>query len=297
MARLCQELHPRVTTLISSSGGNAGLAVATVAAQSHDVQVQVIVPATTQPVVVDQLQRLGAQVTVHGTHWNQADQLARQRVDEMNQNNNNSDDDASPVAVYVSPYDNPLLWKGHSTLVDEIHDQLAASGSSPPSAIVVSVGGGGLLCGVYEGIAAHLPAWSSTTVVAAETEGANCFGAAFHAGRPVRLDAITSVATSLGALECTPVALERARQHPTLSLACTDAEAVHSCLQFARDHRMLVEPACGAALAVIYAERLRHQLITRMDDNDGPIVVEICGGSGVNLELLNQWKERFGVDV
>lgn len=51
---------------------------------------------------------------------------------------------------YVSPYDDPLLWEGHSTLVDE----LAASGIRP-GAIVASVGGGGLLCGLYQGLKRH----------------------------------------------------------------------------------------------------------------------------------------------
>jgi L-serine/L-threonine ammonia-lyase len=53
---------------------------------------------------------------------------------------------------------------------------------------------------------------------------------------------------------------------------------------------MLVEPACGAALAVLYTERLRKELPPA---GDGPIVVVVCGGSGVNIELLQQWKEQF----
>lgn len=81
-------------------------------------------------------------------------------------------------------------------------------------------------------------------------------------------------------------------------------------LQLARDHRLLVEPACGAALAALYSDRLRHELgltppqfgsITAGDDEEdenqsddlGPIIVIVCGGSGVNLELLQQWKAKF----
>ncbi|KAL3939280.1 MAG: hypothetical protein SGARI_001429, partial [Bacillariaceae sp.] len=75
------------------------------------------------------------------------------------------------------------------------------------------------------------------------------------------------------------------------SAICTDAEAVDACVQFAQDHRILVEPACGAALAIVYSERLRK---LHLDDvSDGPIVVEVCGGSGVNVDLLHQWKEQY----
>lgn len=60
----------------------------------------------------------------------------------------------------------------------------------------------------------------------------------------------------------------------------------------ARDHRLLVEPACGAALAVLYSDRLRQEMDI-LGGGDGPIVVEVCGGSGVNLDLLHQWKTDF----
>ena len=76
--------HPPKMKLISSSGGNAGLAVTTVARNIPTMDVYVIVPETTKPLVVHKLQSLGANVTVHGANWNDADALARQRVQEAN---------------------------------------------------------------------------------------------------------------------------------------------------------------------------------------------------------------------
>ena len=46
--------------------------------------------------------------------------------------------------AYAHPFDNPLIWDGHSTLVDELAEELP----KPPDAIFCSVGGGGLLMGV-----------------------------------------------------------------------------------------------------------------------------------------------------
>ena len=68
--------------LISSSGGNAGLAVTTVARRIPDTDVSVVVPMTTKPLVIEKLRSLGAEVTIHGDNWNDADALARQWVDE-----------------------------------------------------------------------------------------------------------------------------------------------------------------------------------------------------------------------
>jgi L-serine/L-threonine ammonia-lyase len=279
MAHLCQTLKDKqgVTKLISSSGGNAGLAVATIG-QQLGMSVSVIVPETTKPLVVARLRALGAELTIHGENWNAADELARQRVKE------------DPTAAYISPYDNPLLWTGHSTLVDEIIEEL---GTTTIGAIVVSVGGGGLLCGVLEGL--ERQGLHATTVVAAETDGASSFGQAWEKGELVMLPAITSVATSLGAREVTPASLERAKEHQSRGGAfeaatCTDAEAVNACVQLSEDHRLLVEPACGAALAIAYSERLRNEYLKHIK---GPIVLEVCGGSGVNVDLLSQWKAEF----
>ena len=280
MAHLCHTLKTTkgTTQLISSSGGNAGLAVTTIAALLDDLNVAVVVPETTKPMVVAKLQSLGADVTITGENWNAADAVARQRVA-----------DSNGSAEYVSPYDNPLLWTGHATLVDEIMEELP---SEQLGALVVCVGGGGLLCGALEGLERHK---STATVIAAETEGASSFGQAWEKGSVVTLDAINSVATSLGALAVTPVALERSRNHAgtVKSSICTDAEAVEACVRLAQDHRILVEPACGAGLAVAYIERLRKKYLA---DVEGPIVLEVCGGSGVNVELLHMWKEQFGIE-
>ena len=279
MAHLCATFHNAgCQKLISSSGGNAGLAVTTVAAGKLGMTVSVIVPETTKPLVVAKLKSLGATVEIHGENWNAADTLARKYVAE------------DSTAEYVSPYDNSLLWTGHSTVVDEIVDDI----DDDIGAIVVSVGGGGLLCGVLEGCQRQSSA-SQTKIIASETDGASSFAQAWEAQQVVTLPGIDSVATSLGATSVTPVALERANAHAGKFAAatCTDKECVEACLKFAQDHRILVEPACGAALAIAYTPRLRE---SHFKDVDGPIVLQVCGGSGVNVDLLSAWKIQFGIE-
>ncbi|EED92913.1 serine/threonine deaminase, partial [Thalassiosira pseudonana CCMP1335] len=300
--------------LISSSGGNAGLAVTTVARNIPDMEVSVIVPETTKPLVIEKLRSLGADVTVHGANWNLADDLARKLVKEHR--DQDGDSALSGGAEYVSPYDNPLLWTGHSTVVDEIITQLIDTKHDVKvGAILASVGGGGLLCGILEGLERNYFGGSSvrsnvisgTKVVACETEGAASFAASKKGTTMVRLEGINSVATSLGALEVTPAVIHRSRRHQergqiggsgedVLSYVCTDAEAVNACVQFSSHHRMLVEPACGAALAPLYSDRLRTKLLEELKskgEESSAIVVEVCGGSGVNLDLLEGWKKQF----
>ena len=159
MAYLCAELKQKgATSLISSSGGNAGHAVAVVG-RKLGMRVRVIVPETTKPIMLTKIRAQGAEVTVHGANWNEADELARELVA------------ADSAAEYVSPYDDPLLWRGHSSIIDEL-----AEAGVRPGGIVASVGGGGLLCGLIEGLERH--GWQDTTLITAETEGASCFAAA-----------------------------------------------------------------------------------------------------------------------
>lgn len=61
--------------------------------------------------------------------------------------------------------------------------------SVKPGAVVVSVGGGGLLCGVIQGL--KDVGWADVPIVAMETVGADCFNAAVKEGRIVTLDDIT----------------------------------------------------------------------------------------------------------
>lgn len=263
--------------VVSSSGGNAGLAVATLG-PALGLGVHVVVPQTTKELVVQKLESLGAKVTISGENWNQADQVARQFVE------------ADAEAAYISPYDHPLLWRGHSTVIDEIVTQLQEYGETEPLAgIVVSVGGGGLLCGVLEGLQRHKV---GTVVIAAETQGASSFGQAWNAEEgvdpfSVKLASIDSIATSLGAQQVTPESLRRAQAHGQVQgITCTDADAVLACVNICRELRVLVEPACGAAVAVVERASFPGQ---------GPIVIEVCGGSGVSPELLLQWKDQFGI--
>ena len=47
------------------------------------------------------------------------------------------------------------------------------------------------------------------------------------------------------------------------------------------------------AQQVVYTKRLREEVLR--DHDDRPVVIEVCGGSGVSLDLLIQWKEQFKV--
>ncbi len=242
---------------ISSSGGNAGIAVA-YAGRQLSIPVTVFVPETTTEMAKSLIRQEGGEVIVHGASWQEANARALEAVDEQ--------------AAFIHPFDDPIMWTGHATMIDEIVRVGAAF-----DAVVVSVGGGGLLCGVAEGLSRN--GLDHVHILAAETDGAASLSASLRADRLVELPAITSIATSLGAKKICGRALEIARTRPLDSVVVSDGDAVDACLRFMDDHRVVVEPACGAALAVAYAHPER---LARFDR----VLIVVCGGATTSFMTL-----------
>ncbi|MCK8067542.1 pyridoxal-phosphate dependent enzyme [Cobetia sp. 1CM21F] len=245
---------------ISSSGGNAGLAVA-YAGRRLGVPVVVVVPETTSERARLLLELEGAQVFVHGKSWFEANELALSMQ--------------TPRDAFLHPFDDPLLWHGHASMIDEV----VAEGVCPDG-VILSVGGGGLLAGVVEGMRRN--GLDDVPIYAAETEGMASFNASIKAGQLTELTEISGVATSLGARQVCQRAFELAQERPVVPVQVTDHEAVDSCLAFLNDHRMLVEPACGASLALLYGKKVPISDL-------GNVLVIVCGGSTATVESLTRF--------
>ncbi len=245
---------------LSSSGGNAGIAVAH-AGRRLSLPVVVVVPETTSARARRGIEDEEAQVIVHGESWQEAHALAQSMTGETD--------------AFLHPFDDPLLWQGHATMIDE-----AARQGPKPDAVVLSVGGGGLLCGVVEGLRRN--GWSDVPVVAVETDGAASLHASLAAGRRVALPAITSIATSLGAKQVCERAFVTAGEHATTSVVVSDRSAVDACRRFVDDHRIVVEPACGAALSLAYERNVALAPHRR-------VLVVVCGGATATVAQLDAW--------
>ncbi|KVO26707.1 serine dehydratase [Burkholderia ubonensis] len=248
---------------VSSSGGNAGIAVA-YAGRELGVPVLVVVPESTSARARELIRVEGAELVVRGASWAEANAFAQSVL--------------GPHDAFVHPFDDPVLWQGHATMIDE----MAAAGPKP-DAVVLAVGGGGLLCGVLEGLARN--GWGDVPVVAVQTEGADCYARSVALGRPVELPEITSVATSLGAKRPCDAALAWATRHAIDTVVVSDAAAVAASLRFLDEHRIVVEPACGAALAALDTATPALVAASR-------IAVIVCGGVTATVEHLHALNSR-----
>lgn len=274
---LCSRAASRgVTRFVSSSGGNAGAAVAYAGAKL-DVRTTIVVPSTTPEFMQERMREQGAEVVVEGDVWDVADAKARAIVSEL----------PDGEAVHISPFDHPDLWDGHASIVEELVQDL---NGEKPSAIVVSVGGGGLFLGVAEGC--KRANWGDVPIIAAETVGADSFSAMVNAGnKVVSIPAISSIAKSLGALQVSEKCADWMRRGRTVhSSVVSDRDAVQACVALATHHRVLVEPACGAAVAAAIQDANNLPL------GPGPVVVVVCGGNMASVELLGEWMRSTGAE-
>jgi L-serine/L-threonine ammonia-lyase len=266
MGAACLEAkNSGVEKVVCSSGGNAGLAVAH-AGRVLEMDVTIVVPERTGERARQLILREGASLVVHGDAWDDAHAYAVELA-------------GGSGSAYIHPFDDPAVWRGHSAIISEVH----AAGMRP-GLIVVSVGGGGLLSGLLLGM--DETGWGDVPVLAVETEGADSFSQAMWAGELVTLPGITSIATTLGARTICREALESAQRHDVTPLVVSDRQALDACIAFAGDHRVLVEPACGAALAAGY-EALGP--VTGRD----PVLFIVCGGAAVTPQMLAEWDRNL----
>ncbi|KAF2842836.1 tryptophan synthase beta subunit-like PLP-dependent enzyme, partial [Patellaria atrata CBS 101060] len=275
--RLLEHPSPHTAHFYCSSGGNAGLACIH-ASKVFKRPCTIVVPTATSAGIIAKMRASGAsKVIQYGANWKAADTFMHEAVMK-------GDD-----AIYVPPFDHPDIWAGHETMVEEIIDELYGE---KPDAIICSVGGGGLLCGLIQGLDKR--GWGhDIDILAMETIGADSLNTSIRKGEHITLPEITSLATTLGCVRVCDEAWEYAQRPNVHSIVLEDAEAAMGCWRLADDERLMVEMSCGVDVALCYDGRLKNALGKKLT-KDSKVVVVLCGGSNVTVDLLNEYRRNFG---
>ena len=125
--------------VVCSSAGNHAQGVA-LAAQIHGIRAVVCMAANATPAKVAATRGYGAEVVLHGSIWDEANEKAKELV-------------RAEGLTYVHPFDDEQLIAGQGTLGLEVVQDWPAL-----DAIVVPIGGGGLISGVAMAVKSHNPA-------------------------------------------------------------------------------------------------------------------------------------------
>jgi threonine dehydratase len=212
--------------VIAASGGNAGIATAT-AARALGVPAEIFVPTVISPAKRERLQKLGATVVVTGAAYADAFAACQQRQRESG-------------ALMTHAYDQSDVLAGAGTLAREIEQQAGV-----PDALLVSVGGGGLVGGIAAWFAGR------TRIVALEPERAPTLHAALAAGAPVDVEVGGIAADALGARRLGALAWDAVQRHPLQSVVLRDETILDAQKWLWQSLKLAVEPAAALPLAAL----------------------------------------------
>jgi threonine dehydratase len=215
------------TSVVTASGGNHGLGVAT-AARWLDIPATVYVPATVPDIKASRIVAAGAEVVKTGRVYADAERAAREFA-------------AGQGRFYVHAYDDPAVVAGQGTLAAEIVADLPDC-----DVVAVPVGGGGLLAGVSGGLAAI---GHPAVVVGVEPEGCPTLHAAVEAGEPVDVGADSVAASALGAARIGNLAFSAYQANPVGLALVSDKEIIAARDRLWEDFRLAVEPAAATVFA------------------------------------------------
>jgi threonine dehydratase len=222
------------TSVVTASGGNHGLGVAT-AARWLDIPATVYVPATVPDIKASRIVAAGAEVVKTGQVYADAERAAREFA-------------AGQGRFYVHAYDDPAVVAGQGTLAAEIVADLPEC-----DVVAVPVGGGGLLAGVSGGLAAIDRAAAAGTAprraVGVEPEGCPTLHAAVEAGEPVDVGADSVAASALGASRIGELALAAYQANPVDLALVSDKEIITARDRLWEEFRLAVEPAAATVFA------------------------------------------------
>lgn len=236
VAALSLDEAERSRGLVTYSSGNHGQAVA-LAARELGVSADIVMPTDAPKVKVDAVRALGARVHFAGTTSDERKRLALALAE-------------SSGAVVVPPFDDAHVIAGQGTATLELLEQAAEEGAAL-DAVVVPVGGGGLLAGAClacEG--------TSARVYAVEPSAASAFAQSLSAGERLHVQPGATIADGLKPVQVGALNFAVARARAAGALLVDDAEIGRALVDLLFATKLLVEPSGAAALAAALERKL-----------------------------------------
>jgi threonine dehydratase len=178
----------------------------------------------------------------------------------------------------VHPFDDPDLVAGHGTAGLEILEQVP-----DVDVIVCPVGGGGLISGIATAVKAIKP---SVRLYGVEPEGAAAMRRSWDAGKPVRLESVSTIADGLAAPMTGDLCYQITRERVEDIIVLSDAEIAAGLRDLLTYAKLYVEPAGAAATAALLAGKVPVQ--------PGETVVSLVSGGNLDLPKLVEILTEFG---
>jgi len=248
--------------VIAASAGNHAQALA-YQGSLLGIPATVVMPKFAPLIKVSTCQQLGATVILHGEGFGEAKARAHEIA-------------AENSLAYIDGYDDPAIIAGQGTMGLEIVEQVP-----DVEAVIVPVGGAGLLAGVSLAVKSLRP---DTKIVAVEAQNVASFSAALEAGKPTKITMRPTLADGLAIPEVGANAFQIARPLVDLTTTVTEEEIALAILRLVELEKSVVEGAAATPLAACMSGRLKELAGKR-------VVLLLCGGN-IDPNVLSRVIER-----
>jgi threonine dehydratase len=177
----------------------------------------------------------------------------------------------SDNSTFVPPFDHPHVIAGQGTLGLELARDLPDN----IEAVIVPVGGGGLISGVSTALKALRP---SIKVIGVEATGAPTMTRSMREGRPVRLDQTATMADGIAMREVSELTLQHVQRNVDNLVLVTEEEMSYALLLLLERAKAVVEPGAATSLAAVMAGEV---------PGNGAVCAVLSGGNVDPVLLMN----------
>jgi threonine dehydratase len=247
--------------VIAASAGNHAQGVAYHAA-ALGIRAQIVMPLATPQIKVAATRGYGAEVVLYGANYDEAcEEALRRRAEEGR--------------TFIHPFDDPEVISGQGTIGLELLEQVPEI-----EAVVVPIGGGGLIGGIGCALKETNP---RIRVIGVESECLPSMLRAREAGAPVTIAAEATIADGIAVRRAGDLTLPLVSRYVDEIVTVDDEEIASAILLLLEQEKTLAEGAGAAALAAVVQSKtnLRHRRT----------VVLVCGGN-IDVTLLAKIIER-----
>jgi threonine dehydratase len=260
---LLLQLEPeeRARGVVAASAGNHGLAVAFHAARLG-IPAVIVMPEWAPLIKVSSARRCGAEVILAGADFDESYARARQVGDARG-------------LVFVHPFDDDRVIAGQGTVGLELLEQCADA-----DAVIIPVGGGGLIGGVAAALKARLP---NIRVVGVQSKALPGMLRSIDAGDRIAVPSAATIADGIAVREVGERTLELARKLVDRFVTVGEEELAAAILRLLEIEKTVVEGAGAAPLAA---------LLNRPLGLEGATVVLILSGGNIDVTMLARIIER-----
>lgn len=258
---LTMTAEERSRGVIAASAGNHAQGVAYHAGR-HGIRAQILMPLTTPLTKVSATKGYGADVVLHGANYDEAceEAIRRSKAEHL---------------TFIHPFDDEAVIAGQGTLGLEMLQQYPEV-----EAIVVPIGGGGLISGIA---CAVKELNSKVAVYGVQPQRLPSMEVAIAEGKPVVLSPAATIADGIAVLRAGDRTLPLVKRYVDQIVTVTEEEIANAILLLLEREKTLAEGAGAAAIAAV----LNHKLPL-----SGKKVAVLVSGGNIDVTLLSRIIER-----